>query len=128
MPNNVFAERRPVLDKRFSGLPSYVLKGIAATKITGPEMEAIQESCVQSKVQFDCPGVVGETVVHFAFPKQKHALIIRSDSSMTWKAKMTACENKGWTVTVVPISTLRRLTREAIIAQFKEYITTLKRR
>lgn len=126
MPNNVFARPLPSMDKRFSGLPSYVLKGIGATKIDGPEMEAIREACEESKVLFESPGVIGETVVHFKFPKFKSALLIKSDNSPTWKTKTSKCEDMGWTVTTVPTSALRRLTRESIIAQFKEYIATLK--
>jgi hypothetical protein len=114
------------MEKRFSGLPSYVLKGIAATKIDGPEMEAIREACESSKILFESPGVIGETVIHFKFPKYKSALLIKSDSSPSWKIKTSRCENMGWTVTTVPISALRRLSREMIITQFKEYITTLK--
>lgn len=126
MPNNVFARELPSMQKRFAGLPSYVLKGIAATKIDGPEMDAIKEACKAAKVPYECPGVIGETVVHFKFPKLKFALLIKSDSSPTWKDKTSKCENMGWAVTTISIKTLRSLTREAIIAQFKEYIAALK--
>lgn len=128
MPNNVFVRKSATMQERFSGLPSYVLKGIAATKIDGPEMDAIREACEESNVSFECPGVIGETVVHFKFPKFKTVIIIKSDSSPAWKLKTSKCENMGWAVTTVPIKSLRFLTREAIISQFKEYITTLKRK
>ena len=126
MPQNVFCKRKPVLDKRYTGLPSYVLKAIAATKIDGPEIEAIRTACEESKIVFDSPGVVGETVIHFAFPKYKTGLLIRSDSSTTYKSKESQCQNHGWALTTVSISELRRLSSEMIIAQFKEYITSLK--
>lgn len=126
MPNNVFASRAPVMQQQFDGLPSHVLKGIAATKVTGPEMEAIIEACQESKVVYSCPGVVGDTVLHVTFPKLKAGFLIRSDSSNTWKTKLLKCENMGWTVSVVPISVLRNLTHESIVAQFKEHIASLK--
>lgn len=126
MPNNVFVKKKPVMQKEFAGLPSYVLKAVAATKIDGPEMDAIKEACKESNISFNCPGVVGETVLHFTFPRYKTGLLIRSDSSMSYKVKTAKCENMGWTVTTVSINTLRCLTRETIIAQFKEYIATFK--
>jgi hypothetical protein len=115
------------MQKQFIGLPSYVLKAIGATKTDGPEFDAIRTACDESKIQYSSPGVVGETVVHFAFPKHKTALIIRSNGAGSApKDKALQCENMGWEVSTVHISTLRHLTREAIIAQFKEYIGTLK--
>lgn len=128
MPNNVFARRAPVMQKQFEGLPSHVLKGIAATKVDGPEMDAIREACEESNIEYHSPGVVGETVMHFTFPKYKATLLIRSDGAgRSPKDKIFRCENMGWEVSSVHISTLRHLTREAIIAQFKQYITTLKK-
>lgn len=128
MPNNVFARRAPAMQKQFEGLPSYVLKGIAATKVDGPEMDAIRAACDESKIQYHSPGVVGETVMHFTFPKHKAALLIQSNGAgKAPKDKVWKCENMGWEVSTVHISTLRHLTRESIIAQFKQYITTLKK-
>lgn len=126
MPNNVFAKKASVTQSRFIGLPSYVLKGIAATKTDGPEFDAIKEACEEINVAYDCPGVIGDTVLHFIFPKLKAGLIIRCDSSTHYKTKISKCENMGWAITAIHISVLRSLSHDAIVAQFKEFISTLK--
>jgi hypothetical protein len=100
---------------------------MAAMRTEGPELEAIRTACEESKIEYFSPGVVGEAAMHFTFPKHKAALLIRTaGSGKSPKDKIRQCENMGWEVTTVHISTLRALTREAIIAQFKEYITALK--
>ena len=124
---NVFTRKSPVLTKAYANLPSYVLKAIAATKTDGPEIEAIRTACDEAKIEYYSPGVVGETVMHFTFPKHKTALLIRSHGAgKAPREKISRCENMGWSVTTVHISALRNLTRESIIAQFKEYIASLK--
>ena len=124
--NNVFAHKSTVTLQRFAGLPSYVLKAVAAIKTDGIEFSAIKEACNESGIAYECPGVIGETVIHFVFPKLKAGLLIRSDSSTHYKTKISKCENMGWAVTAIHISALRAISYDAIISQFTEFIATLK--
>jgi len=125
--NNVFGRKMVTVDQRYIGLPSHVLKAIAASKTTGPEFDAIKQACKEAKIAYQCPGVIDEVVVHFTFPKYKAGLIIRTDTSTTYKTKILRCSKLGWNVTSVPITTLRVMSHDMIVSQFKEFAESLRR-
>lgn len=120
MLNNLF---KPKLSH--GTLPSHVKKALGNLKMTGLEFEQISVAAKALRLKFQSPGVVGETAVHFAFPKYKFAIIFESNSAIH-ERKVRETARSGWQLIVMKPRLLAHFTNEQITAQLKDFIDVLK--
>jgi hypothetical protein len=105
-------------------MPSHVKKAICATKTSGIEFDLIKNACGSLGLDYESPGVVSGTVVHFSIPKYKFAILFDIEPNITAK-KTVIFARIGWHLAVIKPISIIRMTDEQIIDQLKSSIAQL---
>lgn len=127
MSNNMFAIQRERQKIKSLGYPSYVRKALSNLKLTGGAAEAIREACKATGVRYESPGIVGDVAIHFTFPKYKAGILLTSNMYAAGDStKVSKCRSLGWNVVAILTRKLEIMPSDTVIAQFKEYIVSLK--
>lgn len=116
------------LPNAFAPLPSYVKKAVGNLKVTGIAAESIAKACEESRIGYESPGIIGDSAIHFVFPKIKAGLLLKSkeNTSQAIKHKVAKCRKVGWDVKIVTTEDLEVLPQETITAHFKQFIESIK--
>lgn len=112
----------------FASVPSYVKKAIGGMKLSGMAVEAVMGACDEIGVQYESPGVVGDSAIHFAFPKLKAGLLLKAkgNTSQSFRHKIMKCRKLGWIITIVTTEDIEVLPQDVITAHLKAFVETVK--
>lgn len=109
-------------------LPSYVAKALGNLKVVGAAAEAVASACSEIGVEFQSPGLIGDSAVHFVFPKLKAGLLLKAkaNNAPTFKHKILKCKKLGWNVTIVTTEDIEVLPQDVVTTHLREFVTAFK--
>lgn len=112
----------------FAPLPSYVKKALGNLKVEGPAAEAVASACDANHVEYQSPGLIGDSAIHFVFPKIKAGLLLKSkeNTSQAIRHKVIKCQRMGWNVTIVTTEDIEVLPQDIITTHLKGFIESVK--
>lgn len=112
----------------FDPIPSYVKKAIGSMKLSGMAVDAVAEACSEIGVKFESPGIVGDSAIHFVFPKLKAGLLLKAkgNTSQSFRHKVRKCRKLGWEITIVTTEDLEVLPQDVITEHLKTFVETIK--
>lgn len=87
----------------------------------GPAFDIIKRACKSLGLDYQSPGIINETVVHFTIKKCKLAILFESSGSWNQK-KAEILRDAGWTPTIIQSYEVVKLGHEAIKNQLSELL------
>ena len=102
-------------------VPSHIKKAIGNMRKDGPAFDIIKQACKLLKLKYESPGMIGETVVHFAIEKCKLAILF--ESSGPWNRKKSEIlKDAGWIPAILQPHEIIKLGLESIKTQLSELL------
>lgn len=87
----------------------------------GPAFDVIKQACNSLKLDYESPGIIGETVVHFSIEKCKLAILFESTGTNNQR-KAEILRDMGWSPTIIQSYEVVKLGHEAIKNQLSELL------
>lgn len=103
------------------GIPSHIKKAMGNMRKEGPAFDVIKQACNSLKLDYESPGIIGETVVHFSIEKCKLAILFESTGTNNQR-KAEILRDMGWSPTIVQSYEIVKLGHEAIKNQLSELL------
>ncbi len=112
----------------FAPLPPYVKKALGNLKVVGAAAESITAACDDIGLKYESPGLIGDSAVHFVFPKLKAGLLLKAkaNNSPSFKHKILKSRKMGWTLKIVTTEDIEVLPQETVTIHLKEFIDFIK--
>lgn len=102
-------------------IPSHIKKAMGNMRKEGPAFDVIKQACNSLKLDYESPGIIGETVVHFSIEKCKLAILFESTGTNNQR-KAEILRDMGWSPTIVQSYEIVKLGHEAIKNQLSELL------